>query len=131
MGYMELVREFPLRPIRDVDMYDKAASIMDKLIGDPKLIDDEDISDYVCVLDMLIEDYVQATNPELIYKKAPPSEVLRHLLESSDMTQTELSKESGVAISTVSGILSGKRGISPRSREAFAKVFNVKPSVFI
>jgi HTH-type transcriptional regulator/antitoxin HigA len=57
--------------------------------------------------------------------------MLRHLIEANDLTQIKLADESGVAMSTISEILNGKRKMNLSHIRAFAKRFGVKPGAFL
>jgi HTH-type transcriptional regulator / antitoxin HigA len=63
--YMELVRQFPLRPIRTKREYVAAAQVMDSLAirGEDGL--DQDELDYLEVLTNLVETYDQQYCPEI------------------------------------------------------------------
>jgi HTH-type transcriptional regulator / antitoxin HigA len=56
--------------------------------------------------------------------------MIRFLLESNDMPQTELAQRSEIAESTISEILAGKRKLSRRHIATFARVFRVSPAIF-
>ena len=45
--------------------------------------------------------------------------------------QARVSAETGIAVSTVSEILAGKRGLSRKHIEALARYFRVSPSLFM
>lgn len=62
--------------------------------------------------------------------QAPSHEVLRFLMESNNLTQTDLKTELG-SQSNVSMILAGKRRLTPRQIAALSKRFHVSPAVFI
>lgn len=62
--------------------------------------------------------------------QAPSHEVLRFLMESNNLTQTDLKTELG-SQSNVSMILAGKRQLNPRQIAALSKRFHVSPAVFI
>ncbi len=59
-----------------------------------------------------------------------PVERLRHLMEEHALTQAELARRAGVAVTSLSDILNGKRRISPRIRGKFAECFGVSASFF-
>ena len=59
------------------------------------------------------------------------ADMLRHLIESRGTTQAEVAAEAGIAESTISEILAGKRGMNRRHIEALARHFKVNPAVFI
>ena len=47
-------------------------------------------------------------------------EMLRHLIEANDLTQVKLAEETGIAMSTISAILHGKRKMNVSHIRAFA-----------
>ncbi len=57
--------------------------------------------------------------------------MLRHLLTERGISQASAAREMGMAPSTVSDILRGKRGIVRTHIEAFAAYFHVSPTVFL
>jgi HTH-type transcriptional regulator/antitoxin HigA len=124
--YLELVRRFPLRPIRSDDDLARAIDVVNSLIDRDELNPDED--DYLEVLGDLVEKYETEHHP------IPPvsdAEMLRHLIEAKGTTQAAVAAETGIAVSTVSEILSGKRGLNRRHIEALSRHFHVSPAVFI
>ena len=87
-----------------------------------------DEEDYLDVLGDLVRKYETEHHP------MPPvsdAEMLRHLIDARDTTQAQLAADTGIAESTISSILSGKRGMSRKHIEVLARHFKVKPAVFI
>ncbi|AGA31631.1 helix-turn-helix domain-containing protein [Singulisphaera acidiphila] len=124
--YLELVLRFPLRPIRSEDELTNAISVLNSLIDQEELSTDED--DYLEVLGDLISKYETEHHPR------PPvtdGEMLRHLIDAKGTTQAAVATETGIAVSTVSEILSGKRGLNRRHIETLSRHFHVSPAVFI
>jgi HTH-type transcriptional regulator/antitoxin HigA len=125
---MELVRQFPLRPIRSESELDRAIAVIDSLIDKEPLSQDE--GDYLDVLNDLVEKYETETETETL----PPvsdADMLRYLIETRETTQAKVSTGTGIAESTISEILAGKRGLSRKHIEALAKFFRVSPAVFL
>jgi HTH-type transcriptional regulator/antitoxin HigA len=124
-GYLALLRAFPPRPIRGDDEHRRAAAVVNGLLDRPALTPDEE--DYLDVLGLLIADY-----EESIYEHSEftPVERLHHLMEEHGLTQTELARRAGVAVTSLSDILNGKRRISPRVRAKFAACFGVSEAFF-
>jgi HTH-type transcriptional regulator/antitoxin HigA len=60
-----------------------------------------------------------------------PVEVLGYLLAENGLTQADLSAQTGLPVATISEVLNGKRGISPRVRRALAERFKVSPALFV
>ena len=124
--YMALVLRFPLRPLRSEHDLDRATKIANELAVRGNLSRWE--HDYLDVLSDLIEAYEAAHHP--IPDLSGP-EMLRHLLTERGISQASAAREMGMAPSTVSDILRGKRGIGRKHIEAFATYFHVSPAVFL
>ena len=83
--------------------------------------------DYLEVLSGLVHQYETDVHPESPLSDA---EMLQHLIEAKGVSQTAVSQETGIAISTISEVLSGKRTLNRRLIGSLAKYFGVSPSVF-
>jgi len=123
--YIKLVQRFPLRRLRSDAELDHAIAIIHELVTREDLTPGE--SDYLDVLSDLVHKYESTEHP---IGPASDAEVLRFLLESNKMGQTELKQRSGIAGSTISEILAGKRKLSRRHIAALSRVFHVSPAVF-
>ena len=124
--YLELVRRLPLRPIRTDDELDRAIGVVNSLIDRDEL--DEGEQDYLYVLGDLVSKYEKEYHP---LPRVSDAEMLRHLIESRDTTQAKTAAGAGIAESTVSDILAGRRGMNRKHIEALAKFFGVSPMVFM
>ena len=124
--YLDLVRTLPLRPIRDEAGLDRAIAMVDSLIDREDL--DPGEQDYLDVLSDLVEKYeAEHHRPPAVSE----AEMLRHLIEARDVTQARVAGETGIAESTISAILAGKRRLSRNHVAALARYFKVSPAVFI
>ncbi len=123
--YLELVLQFPLRPLRSDEELDEAIKMVDSLLTQKALAPEED--DYLEVLSDQVERYETEE-----YPMAPVSdgEMLRHLIEAKGVSQTEVAKGTGIVDSTISEVLSGKRSLKREHIGKLAKYFNVPPTVF-
>jgi HTH-type transcriptional regulator/antitoxin HigA len=124
--YFELVKRFPLRPIRSDAELDGAIAVINALLDRDDL--DAGEEDYLDVLGDLVRKYEEEAHP------LPPlsdADMLRHLIETRETTQAKVSHATGIAESTVSEILTGKRGLSRKHIEALARHFKVSPAVFL
>ncbi len=123
--YLELVFQLPLRPIRSDKELNAAVKMVDSLLDRKDLASEE--KDYLEVLSDLIEQYESDAHPI-----APVSDVemLRHLIEAKGVSQTEVSKATGIADSTISEVLKGKRSLNRGHIGKLARYFNVSPDVF-
>ena len=125
--YLELIRCFPLRPIRSEADLVAATEVARMLYDKPeeKLLQAE--RDYLDVLDSLIIAY-----EDVQYPMNEPSDgsMLRFLLEQKGVTQAALSRDIGLASSTVSGVLSGRRTLTRSQIGKLTRYFKVEPGVF-
>lgn len=124
-SYLALIREFPLRRLRSDEDLVAAIAIVDRLIVKNEL--DAGESDYLDVLSDMIHAYEAATDP---IPEVAPADMLRYLLETHGITQAQLAEQTGLATTTISEILNGRRSCSAKTRKALAERFNVEPSVF-
>jgi HTH-type transcriptional regulator / antitoxin HigA len=58
-------------------------------------------------------------------------DMLRHLLEAKEVSQTDVAHATGIAESTISAVLAGKRGLNRHHIGLIARYFNVRPAVFV
>lgn len=124
--YLELIGRVPLRPIRSEKELDRATKMMNWLLDKPSLNRDED--DYLDVLSDLIERYETEHYPAI--EPVTDAEMLAHLLEAKGVTQAEAAANTGIAESTISEFLSGKRIPNRRHISKLAAYFHVNPGVF-
>jgi HTH-type transcriptional regulator/antitoxin HigA len=123
--YLQQVMSFPLTSIKDEKHLGKAQAVLDKILAKPRLTKGE--LEYVDALSDLV----------LIYENAhhaipAPSDaaMLRHLLEARELTASDLHRETGIAHSTISAILSGKRGFAKDTIAKLAAFFKVDKGLF-
>jgi HTH-type transcriptional regulator/antitoxin HigA len=124
--YLELVRRFPLRPIRTRDECDVAMKVLDELLVRSGLSPGE--SDYVQVLAQTIHAYDQR-HSSLQREKMTPIEALRFLMEENRMNTVALGKLVGGS-GQASMILTGKRELSKANIRTLAERFKVSPAMF-
>ncbi len=125
-AYLELIRTFPLRPIRSEKELGQATSVIDSLVDRERLSSAEE--DYLEVLGDLVRQYEAEHHP------IPPvsdGELLRFLIETRELTQVQVAKESGIAESTISEVLSGRRKLNRRQIVKLAGYFHVEPGAFL
>lgn len=123
--YLELIRRFPLRPIRSDDQLDKATKVIDSLIDRADLRADE--QDYLDVLGDLVEAYEREQHPIVLVSDA---EMLRHLMEAKQVSQSQLANDTGIAVSTISEVLAGKRKLTRTHIGKLARYFHVGANAF-
>jgi HTH-type transcriptional regulator/antitoxin HigA len=124
--YLDLVRQFPLRPLRTDTDLDAAIAVIDALIDQPALTAPE--QDYLDVLSDLVEDYESET---VRMQPVGDSDLLRFLIEQKNVTQAETATGAGIAESTISEVLAGKRKLNRGQIAKLAKYFHVEPGAFM
>ena len=124
--YHDLIHAFPLRPIRSESELDQAIAVIDSLIDCAELEPGE--QDYLEVLSDQVRKYETERHPLPAVSEA---DMLRHLIEAREITQQKLAGDTGIAESTISHILSGKRSLSRNHIARLAAYFHVSPAVFI
>jgi HTH-type transcriptional regulator/antitoxin HigA len=121
----ELAAEFPLRPIRSDAEAARAVAMIDRLVVLKARTPEED--DYLTVLSALVVEYEDEHEPDDL----TPAEMLRYLIESRGVTQTEVARGSGLSDATISHILVGHRPPSRKVIAALSAYFKVDPAVFL
>jgi HTH-type transcriptional regulator / antitoxin HigA len=123
-AYLELVLTFPLTSIKSDEHLEAAEEVMDQLLAREELQDGEEM--YLDALSDLVaayEDEHHAIEP------ASDDDMLRHLMEAKGISQTQLSRATKVAKSTISEVLAGKKPFSRQMIRKFADYFNVDVAV--
>ena len=123
--YLELVLAFPLRHIKTEQELDAATVVIHSLIDLAKLSGPE--QDYLDVLTDLVEAYEAVHYPS---EPVSDAEMLQHLLEIKGATQVAAAKGAGIAESTLSEVLSGKRTLNRKQIGKLANFFGVGAGVF-
>ena len=126
-AYLELIRQYPLRPIRTKSHYAGAAAMLDKLV----LRDDLSVGerDYLDVLTGLVEVYDRAHFQFAVART--PLERLKAAMEDAEVTPAQLQEILGLAQPSVSMIMNGKRALSKQSILKLAERFKVDSSYFL
>jgi HTH-type transcriptional regulator / antitoxin HigA len=115
----------PLGPVRSEQELDDAIAIIDSLIDRTDLDDGE--RDYLDVLADLVEKYEEVHHP---IATVSDGQMLRFLLETHELTQVAVAKKTGIAESTISAVLAGKRRLNRAQIGKLAALFHVEPGVF-
>jgi HTH-type transcriptional regulator/antitoxin HigA len=125
--YMDLIRQFPLRPIRSDAELEEGTGVLDSLTN---RLDDlrAEERDYLAILTDIIERYEADTIP---MPAVADKELLRHLIDAKNVAQAEVASATGIAESTISEVLAGRRKLNRGHIGKLARFFNVEPSVFV
>ena len=125
--YLELVRKFPLRPLRSKAELEAAGKIMDTYIGRDDL--SPGVRDYLAALSHFVE-YYERNEISAALRRLRPIEVVRHLMEENDMSVTDLGYVLG-SKGVASEILNGNRGFSKTLIRKLSEKFGVDASLFL
>ncbi|MGK7876045.1 MAG: type II toxin-antitoxin system HigA family antitoxin [Xenococcaceae cyanobacterium] len=122
--YLELLQQFPPRPINSEQQLEATQKFIYYLLDQPQLTSEEE--DFLNLLGALVYEYEQTQEPiPDIYGV----ELLKVLLEERELRQKDL-----VSIfkteSIVSDVLKGKRQLTVRHIQELAKFFALSPAVF-
>jgi HTH-type transcriptional regulator/antitoxin HigA len=122
--YLDLVLDFPLTSIRSREHLQAAQMVMDRLLAKGKLAEGEAM--YLDALSDLVASY-----EDVHYAIGPASDadMLRHLMDAKGVTQTEVSRSAGIAKSTMSEVLAGKKPFSRQIIRKLANYFQIDASV--
>lgn len=132
--YLELVRRFPLRPIRTPAEHHHAGRVLADLIGraDAGLTRGE--SDYTDVLSQLVgkydEQHSSIRKDMAAGRRSSPIEILKYLMEEHGMNTISLGKLVGGS-GQASMILNGKRELSKANIRTLSAHFHVSAALLI
>ena len=123
--YMELVGQFPLASIKGEAELREAQAIIDGILGKGRLTKGQML--YLDALSDLVRIYENFHHP-----MPSPSDaaILQHFMEAQSVTQKQLHEATGIAMSTISEVLSGKRSFTKGMIGALSTYFGVDKGVF-
>jgi HTH-type transcriptional regulator / antitoxin HigA len=122
---LDLIRRFPLRPLRKGAELDAAVAVIDELIDRATLTAPE--QDYLDVLSDLVEAYETERMPMRFVGDA---EFLQFLIQHKSVTQAEVASGAGIAESTISEVRAGKRTLNRGQIAKLARYFALDPGAF-
>ena len=127
-SYFELVRRFPLKPIASDAELDRAIGVVNDLVdrGFENLTTGEEA--YLDVLSDLVEKYEKTHHP---IPDASPADMLKFFIEERGTSQRATALGSGIAVSTMSEILAGRRQMNLDHMEKLAAFFKIDVSLFL
>jgi HTH-type transcriptional regulator/antitoxin HigA len=125
-SYFALIQRFPLRPIRTEAELDQATDMIHALLDRGRL--DAGEQDYLDVLSDLVESFEEEHHP---IPAPSDAAMLAYLLELKNVRQSELGTKTGIAHSTISEVLAGKRQLTRGHIEKLAAFFDIEPGVFL
>lgn len=116
---MELVLDFPLASIKSAEHLTAAQRVMDGLLARGTLDEGEEI--YLDALSDLVGSY-EDEHHEI--EPASDADMLRHLMEAKEVSQMQLSHDTGLPKSTISEVLAGKKSFSRKMIRKLADYFH-------
>jgi HTH-type transcriptional regulator/antitoxin HigA len=124
-SYFSLVNEFPLVPLKDEAHLDAAEAMLRRLL---KLDRDSGEEDYLLVLTDLIEAY---EDEHVVFPEAPEGDVLAEFMRGHGLTQAAFAKATGIAQSTISAVINGKRSLTRTQIKSISRHFQVPTAIFL
>ena len=122
--YLELVRRFPLRPIRTEAQHEEAVAVLASIDGKPRCSRDE--LDYAEMLTMLIKSYEKPS----ALAKPTVIERLKHLVTETGLNVNGLGRIIG-SQPEASMVLAGRRELSKGHIRRLADHFHVDAGYFL
>jgi HTH-type transcriptional regulator/antitoxin HigA len=119
-SHLDLVLRFPLTSIRSEEHLVTAQNVIDEVLSKGEL--DEGEQWYLDGLSDLVADYEDQHHA---IEPVSDAEMLRHLLEARGVTQAQLHRETGIAKSTISEILAGRKPFTRQIIRKLADCFRV------
>jgi HTH-type transcriptional regulator/antitoxin HigA len=123
--YFDLVRKFPLIPIRNDAHLAEALEVIDALLQQDL---DNGAQNYLDVLTDLVAAYERQHVP---MADAAEADVLRELLRANGLSQPRLAAATEIAQSTISAVLNGSRSLTKPQVITLAQYFKVSPAAFL
>jgi HTH-type transcriptional regulator/antitoxin HigA len=123
-SYLELVMMFPLASIKSDEHLEQAQEVMDGILAKGRLDHGEET--YLDALSDLVAAY---EDEHYAIEPASDADMLRHLMEAKGVTQAQLHRDTGIAKSTISEVLAGKKPFSRQMIRKLADFFKVDVSV--
>ena len=124
-AYWSLIERFPLRPLTTEWELDAATSLVDELIDRLKL--DAWEQAYLDVLGDRLEAVEEELHP---MEAATDGETFTVLREEKGVTQQQAALDTGLANSTISSVISGKRRFTREHLSRLADYFGVPVGTF-
>jgi len=128
-SYFDLVRRFPLVPIKTEKQYDDAMAFLQPLAMRDEVSLDSGEQAYLEALTQFVEDYEQQHH-RIDVADLKPLDALKYLMAENGMKAIDLGRLLD-SRSVASQILHGKRGLSKTHIRILAERFNVEPGLFL
>jgi antitoxin component HigA of HigAB toxin-antitoxin module len=123
--YLELIRRFPLKKIKSEEELDDACRMIDEILDADVVA--EEAQEYLEVLEELVKEYEKEHHQ---IPPVPDSYLLAHLIEAKDVTQADVARATGIAGSTISDIVAGRRHLTREQIGKLCRYFSISPDTF-
>jgi HTH-type transcriptional regulator / antitoxin HigA len=124
--YFALVQRFPLTSIRSESELRVAQKVVDEILK----MEQRPTRGTIEYLDALSDLIMAYENTHHVIPAPSDADLLRHLIEARGITQTELHEATGIAMSTISEVLSGRRRFSKEIIARLSAYFKVDKGLF-
>lgn len=125
--YFDLVKAFPLRPLRDENQHTQAIAVLRELLTAKHLA--QGGQDYADALILIVQEYEQK-NHKIDRGNRTPIDILKYLMNERGMNVNDLGKIIG-SQPTASLILNTKRQLSKSNIRKLADYFDVQAGLFL
>lgn len=126
-AYLALVKAYPLREIHSDKELDQAIAVLDSLLEREASLTRQE-QDYLDILSNEIERYESVAQP---MPNVAGADMLRYLMRNRELNQSQLARATGIAVSTISAILSHDRDMNVSHVRILSRYFGVEPGVFV
>lgn len=124
--YLDLVVKFPLTSLKSEEQLQDAQAVLDELLAKAKLTRGEEL--YLDALSDLVAAYEDAHYP---IAPASDADMLRHLMEAKGVTQADVHRDTGLAKSSISEVLAGRKAFSRLMIRTLAAYFKVDVGLLV
>jgi antitoxin component HigA of HigAB toxin-antitoxin module len=126
--YLDLVRRFPLRPIRSPAEHARAKRVY--LLTSSR-VRDRGTRDYLGVLADLIANYEQRTRQTVDTSGVTAADLVRHRMRERGLSISALARAIDVAQPNLSGMLSGRRAWSKAAVLSLSRMLTIPAERFL
>ena len=125
--YLDLVRQFPLRPIRSVTEYDRAAAMLDRLVLRNDLSPGQ--QDYLDALTLMVEAYDVAH--DAVRAGRTPLQRVRSLMAAAGISRAQLGDIIGSRPAASMFLNEARKELSKPQIRRLAAHFRLNPGYFL
>ena len=128
--YLDLVKRFPLRPLRSEAEHDRAIKMMLQVEAEHPH-PSRAVLDYLDILADIIDNYENHAGLKMDVADVTPSQIIAHLANENGLTITQLAAELRINQGNFSEMLSGNRQFSKTAITALCHRFRLSADLFL